>query len=45
MPVWNKDAIDYDFPLIFCDDGTIKGTKIGCFVMTIEECEKVLSQR
>jgi hypothetical protein len=45
MPVWNKDAIDYDSPLIFCPSGEIIPTKIGCYVMTIEECEKVLSQR
>lgn len=45
MPVWNPIAIDYDYPVILCDDGTIKGTKIGFYVMTTEEAEKVLLER
>ena len=41
---WSGVAIDYSAGVDFMPDGTIKGRKIGCYVMTHEECIRLLKE-
>ena len=43
--IWSDKAIDYSAGLDKQPDGSMKPRKIGCYVLTIEECEAILEKR
>jgi hypothetical protein len=43
--IWNPDAIDYSSECQIQPDGTMKWSKIGCWVYTIEECNEIMKRR
>jgi hypothetical protein len=43
--IWSEYAIDYSKGFVVQPDGIAKPNAIGCYVMTIEECEEALRRR